>query len=1225
MAGSKENNPGVIRPSHRQGEELVGARRGKFGTEAAICQTNRRALSVINRNIIGAPPYPNVVHKRALLTEQNAVANKKIPPVPIHRPITRKLAAELATHQQHPLVQEPKPPVLQPAPEPESDDCIIVDVEDYKSTGDYPVPMSVQHTEAMMEEIDRMDAEFEMEDVDEEHVEDIDAPDKKNTLAVVEYINDIHCYYKKAETFSCVPPSYMSQQADINERMRSILIDWLIEVHYKFELMDETLYLTVNLIDRFLAAVSVVRKKLQLVGVTAMLLACKYEEVSVPVVEDFILISDKAYCRKEVLEMESLMINTLQFNLSVPTPYVFMKRFLKAAQSHKKLELLSFFIIELCLVEYEMLRFPPSLLAAAAIFTAQCSLNGSKNWSITCQSHSNYTQDQLLECAKLMVGLHQRAGTGKHTAVHKKMEKKPKKFLTVAPFECAWRDDLRFREAGRGCVAFDAFAHNDVTIVFREHVGSQQYHYKTDNNPHYTVIIGSHKNKRLKIEVNGQTVVDVSEVGLCCSSGFQSYWIGVYDGLISIGKGRYPFQNLCFQWLDTKPNCAVQYIGLSSWDKHVGYRNVSVLPLTQNHMSLWRQVGCDEYDRFDYSEEELENEIEDYEKWGLENFLESWELSDMYFVVGKEERVVPAHKLILAASGKFEFNSAADDVINLPDVNYQILHAFLQYIYEGCTQIPEPHLNSLRDLSLRFEVLPLTKQCEQVIERFNLNRQLFDSGKNVELAYPNPGLRTYATFPTGLPIDAHRLMQFQLDGKYCDVGLYIEGHGLVMQAHRIVLGLWSIPFTKMFTNGMSESVAPTIWLKDVSLDAFRVMLEFMYRGDLTKGSNLDVGTNFLQLLLLADQFGVTLLHQECCKILLECLSEDSVCPVLLVIASVPSCKLIEETCKKKFSVHFDYCTTASCDFVMLDEDTFENILQHPDLTVTSEERVLNAILLWSVQANELFSWEKVDEMLQNMTPEILFRERLQSLNVLLPLVRFTLLPCSILKMLQSSNLSKQIPIFDHLVKEAISFVEYGVVSSGIDNIVRCQHRQSSFKELQYICNGDSNGVLYFAGTSYGKHHWINPVLSKKVAITASSPISRFTDPKVLASRTYQGTSFAGPRMENGKNTSWWMIDIGADHQLMCNYYTLRQDGSRAFMRSWNFQGSSDGKNWTNLRVHEDDETLCKPGQFASWPIIGPSALLQLRFFRIILTAPTTDDTNPWNCCICYLELYGYFH
>lgn len=95
----------------------------------------------------------------------------------------------------------------------------------------------------------------------------------------------------------------MTNQCDINEKMRAILIDWLIEVHYKFELMDETLFLTVNIIDRFLAKQTVVRKRLQLVGVTAMLLACKYEEVSVPVVDDLILISDRAYTRKEILDM----------------------------------------------------------------------------------------------------------------------------------------------------------------------------------------------------------------------------------------------------------------------------------------------------------------------------------------------------------------------------------------------------------------------------------------------------------------------------------------------------------------------------------------------------------------------------------------------------------------------------------------------------------------------------------------------------------------------------------------------------------------------------------------------------------------------------------------------------------------------------------------------------------------------------------------------------------
>ncbi|TYJ35911.1 hypothetical protein E1A91_A05G270800v1 [Gossypium mustelinum] len=406
MAGSDENNPGVIGASRNQG----GLHAGERGKLVAATGQNRRALSTINRNLIEGPPFPCAVSKRPL-SERNAVCDK-IPPIPQHRPITRKFAAQMANKQQMEPEEIKKP--IQSVPD-SNEHCSIIDVDNSD------VPMFVQHTEAMMEEIERMQ-EVEMEDVDDDDdpLVDIDNCDKTNPLAVVEYIDDLYQFYKKAECTGCVPPNYMEQQYDINQRMRGILIDWLIEVHYKFELMEETLYLTINLIDRFLAVKQIARKKLQLVGVTAMLLACKYEEVSVPVIEDLVLISDKAYSRQEVLDMEKLMINTLQFNLSVPTPYVFMRRFLKAAQSNKKLELLSFFMIELCLVEYEMLKFPPSLLAAAAIFTAQCSLSGCKYWSKTSEWYTTFSEEQLMECSRMMIRFHQKAGTGKLTGVQRK-------------------------------------------------------------------------------------------------------------------------------------------------------------------------------------------------------------------------------------------------------------------------------------------------------------------------------------------------------------------------------------------------------------------------------------------------------------------------------------------------------------------------------------------------------------------------------------------------------------------------------------------------------------------------------------------------------------------------------------------------------------------------------------------------------------------------------------
>lgn len=98
--------------------------------------------------------------------------------------------------------------------------------------------------------------------------------------------------------------TYMSRQVDINEKMRGILVDWIIEVHLKFKLLPETLFLTVNLTDRYLEKTQISRTKLQLVSVAALLIASKYEEIYVPELCDFEFITDNAYSKEEILEME---------------------------------------------------------------------------------------------------------------------------------------------------------------------------------------------------------------------------------------------------------------------------------------------------------------------------------------------------------------------------------------------------------------------------------------------------------------------------------------------------------------------------------------------------------------------------------------------------------------------------------------------------------------------------------------------------------------------------------------------------------------------------------------------------------------------------------------------------------------------------------------------------------------------------------------------------------
>ncbi len=142
-------------------------------------------------------------------------------------------------------------------------------------------------------------------------VKNIDRIDEHNVLAVGDYVDKIYEHFCTVEKKRQPNPAYMSKQKDLNEKMRAILVDWLVEVHLKFKLRIETLYLTVNVIDQYLQIQQVNRSKLQLVGVTALLIASKYEEIYPPEVRDLVYITDRTYTRNQILTMESVMLNAL--------------------------------------------------------------------------------------------------------------------------------------------------------------------------------------------------------------------------------------------------------------------------------------------------------------------------------------------------------------------------------------------------------------------------------------------------------------------------------------------------------------------------------------------------------------------------------------------------------------------------------------------------------------------------------------------------------------------------------------------------------------------------------------------------------------------------------------------------------------------------------------------------------------------------------------------------
>jgi len=196
-----------------------------------------------------------------------------------------------------------------------------------------------------------------------------DKNDEDNELQIVPYVTDLfqHLYYEEDKYR---PHMYMAEQKDINAKMRAILIDWLVEVHMKFRLVPETLYLCVNIIDRYCYQVPVKRSQLQLVGVTALLIACKYEEIYPPEVNDCVYITDKAYSKEEVLDMEQKIVHKLRFHITVPTAYPFLQRFLNVIKASTLVKHAATYYTERTLQEYDLNKYRPSVISASAVILA---------------------------------------------------------------------------------------------------------------------------------------------------------------------------------------------------------------------------------------------------------------------------------------------------------------------------------------------------------------------------------------------------------------------------------------------------------------------------------------------------------------------------------------------------------------------------------------------------------------------------------------------------------------------------------------------------------------------------------------------------------------------------------------------------------------------------------------------------------------------------------------
>ncbi|GMY28759.1 putative cyclin-A3-1 isoform X1 [Fagus crenata] len=257
------------------------------------------------------------------------------------------------------------------------------------------------------------------------------------------YASDIYDYHHKMEVEQKrrPMPEYIERvQKDITANMRGVLVDWLVEVAEEYKLLPDTLYLCISYVDRFLSLNVVNKQRLQLLGVSSMLIASKYEEILPPELSDFCDITDNTYTKDEVIKMEADILKLLKFEMGNPTVKTFLIRFTSVAQMTYKtpnlqLEFLGYYLAELSLLDYSCVKFLPSLVAASVIFLAKYIIQPKIHpWCPTLQQYSGYKPVDLAECVHNIHELYVGSRGGSLQAIREKYKQHKFKYVASMPF-----------------------------------------------------------------------------------------------------------------------------------------------------------------------------------------------------------------------------------------------------------------------------------------------------------------------------------------------------------------------------------------------------------------------------------------------------------------------------------------------------------------------------------------------------------------------------------------------------------------------------------------------------------------------------------------------------------------------------------------------------------------------------------------------------------------------
>lgn len=221
-----------------------------------------------------------------------------------------------------------------------------------------------------------------------------DIDDQADPNEVPDYAFIAFEYFRAREGAQPVEP-YLHKRPEINEKMRQVLVDWLVEIQESFQLAHETLYLAVTMTDLYMSRCDVSRDEMQLIGATAVLLASKFYERWPPYTDDLVFVCDEAYSREQFLETEMKLIQALDFDINLPVSYLFLRRYAKVMNYTMPQLTLARYVLELSLMEYKFIHIPASKMASATFLWSL--LHFGMDWNTSLSYHTSYKKKELLE------------------------------------------------------------------------------------------------------------------------------------------------------------------------------------------------------------------------------------------------------------------------------------------------------------------------------------------------------------------------------------------------------------------------------------------------------------------------------------------------------------------------------------------------------------------------------------------------------------------------------------------------------------------------------------------------------------------------------------------------------------------------------------------------------------------------------------------------------------